>query len=110
MSPYCAPDMAESFRHNALFVGGNVREAVNDGRADYMPIFLSEIEASFESGEMPIDVALIQVSLLIRTAIAASVSASKHPDGSEERPQGCRPGKRADAANLWRQLHSRQQD
>jgi 4-hydroxybutyrate CoA-transferase len=61
-SPYCAPNMAEHFRHNALFVGGNVREAVNDGRADYTPIFLSEVEALFESGEMPIDVALIQVS------------------------------------------------
>ncbi len=61
-SPYCAPEMAEHFRHNALFVGGNVREAVNDGRADYTPIFLSEVEALFESGEMPIDVALIQVS------------------------------------------------
>ena len=61
-SPYCAPDMAEHFRHNALFVGGNVREAVNDGRADYTPIFLSEVEALFETGEMPIDVALIQVS------------------------------------------------
>lgn len=61
-SPYCAPEMAEHFRHNALFVGGNVREAVNDGRADYTPIFLSEVEALFESGEMPLDVALIQVS------------------------------------------------
>lgn len=61
-SPYCAPDMAEHFRHNALFVGGNVRNAVNDGRADYTPIFLSEVEALFESGEMPIDVAFIQVS------------------------------------------------
>ena len=61
-SPYCAPEMAEHFRHNALFVGGNVREAVNDGRADYTPIFLSEVEALFESGEMPIDVAFIQVS------------------------------------------------
>jgi 4-hydroxybutyrate CoA-transferase len=61
-SPYCAPDMAEHFRHNALFVGGNVREAVNDGRADYTPIFLSEVEELFESGEMPIDVAFIQVS------------------------------------------------
>jgi 4-hydroxybutyrate CoA-transferase len=61
-SPYCAPDMAEHFRHNALFVGGNVREAVNAGRADYTPIFLGEIEALFESGEMPIDVAFIQVS------------------------------------------------
>ena len=61
-SPYCAPEMAQSFRHNALFVGGNVRQAVNEGRADYTPIFLSEVEALFETGEMPIDVAFIQVS------------------------------------------------
>ena len=61
-SPYCAPEMASSFRHNALFVGGNVRQAVNDGRADYTPIFLSEVEALFETGEMPIDVAFVQVS------------------------------------------------
>jgi acyl-CoA hydrolase len=61
-SPYCSSAMAESFRHNALFVGGNVREAVNAGRADYTPIFLSEVEALFESGEMPIDAAFIQVS------------------------------------------------
>src|SRR5437868_5388045 len=59
---YIAPAMAGHFRHNAMFIGGNVREAVNDGRADYTPIFLSEVEGLFESGEMPIDVALIQVS------------------------------------------------
>jgi acyl-CoA hydrolase len=61
-SPYCSPEMSESFRHNALFVGGNVREAVQAGRADYTPIFLSEVECLFEGGEMPIDVAFIQVS------------------------------------------------
>jgi acyl-CoA hydrolase len=61
-SPYCAPEMADSFRHNALFVGGNVRKAVHEGRADYTPIFLGEVEALFETGEMPIDVAFIQVS------------------------------------------------
>jgi acyl-CoA hydrolase len=59
---YIAPEMAGHFRHNAMFIGANVRDAVNDGRADYTPIFLSEIEWLFESGEMPIDVALIQVS------------------------------------------------
>jgi acyl-CoA hydrolase len=59
---YIAPEMAGHFRHNAMFIGANVRQAVNDGRADYTPIFLSEIESLFESGEMPIDVALIQVS------------------------------------------------
>ena len=61
-SPYCAPEMANSFRHNALFVGGNVRHAVQEGRADYTPIFLGEVEALFETGDMPIDVAFIQVS------------------------------------------------
>ena len=59
---YVAPEMAGHFRHNAMFIGANVREAVNDGRADYTPIHLSEIEGLFESGAMPIDVALVQVS------------------------------------------------
>jgi acyl-CoA hydrolase len=58
---YVAPNMAGHFRHNAMFIGGNVRPAVNDGRADYTPIYLSEIEALFET-QMPLDVALIQVS------------------------------------------------
>jgi acyl-CoA hydrolase len=61
-APYVAPEMVGHFRHNAMFIGGNVREAINDGRADYTPIHLSDIEALFESGEMPIDVALIEVS------------------------------------------------
>jgi 4-hydroxybutyrate CoA-transferase len=61
-APYVAPEMAGHFRHNAVFIGGNVRDAINDGRADYTPIYLSEIEGLFESGAMPLDVALIQVS------------------------------------------------
>ncbi len=59
---YVAPEMAPHFRHNAMFIGGNVREAVNEGRADYTPIKLGEIEELFTSGAMPLDVALIQVS------------------------------------------------
>jgi acyl-CoA hydrolase len=54
--------MAGHFRHNAVFIGANVREAINDGRADYTPIYLSEIEELFESGAMPIDVALLELS------------------------------------------------
>ena len=61
-APYVAPEMAGHFRHNAVFIGGNVRDAINEGRADYTPIYLSEIEELFESGAMPIDVALIEVS------------------------------------------------
>ena len=59
---YIAPELEDHFRHNAMFIGGNVRKAVNDGRADYTPVYLSEIEQLFESGAMPLDVALIQVS------------------------------------------------
>ena len=61
-APYVAREMAGHFRHNAMFIGGNVREAINEGRADYTPIYLSEIEGLFESGEMPIDVALLTLS------------------------------------------------
>jgi 4-hydroxybutyrate CoA-transferase len=61
-APYVAPEMAGHFRHNAVFIGGNVREAINEGRADYTPIYLSEIEELFESGAMPIDVALLELS------------------------------------------------
>jgi len=61
-APYVAPEMAGHFRHNAVFIGPNVREAINDGRADYTPIYLSEIEELFESGAMPLDVALLELS------------------------------------------------
>lgn len=52
----------DSFRINSLFVSQNIREAVNDGRGDYVPIFLSEIPLLFKRGILPIDVALVQVS------------------------------------------------
>ena len=46
---YNRPEFAESFRHNALFVGSNMRRAVQEGRADYIPVHLSEIEDLFLS-------------------------------------------------------------
>lgn len=52
----------DNFRINSLFVSPNVREAVNSGRGDYVPIFLSEIPILFRRGILPIDVALAQVS------------------------------------------------
>ena len=62
IAPYAEPKWGDNFRHNALFIGPNVREAVAQGRADYTPIFLGEIPKLFETGRVPIDVALIQVS------------------------------------------------
>ena len=42
-APYAAPEFADHVRHNAFFIGVNVREAVTSGRADFTPVFLSEI-------------------------------------------------------------------
>jgi acetyl-CoA hydrolase len=60
--PTTAPEYGDAFRHNALFIGSNVRRAVREGRADFTPVFLSEIPRLFRSGVLPLDVALIQVS------------------------------------------------
>ncbi len=57
---YTKPEYEGVFRHKAFFIGANVREAVQDARADYIPIFLHEIEGLFEHGEIPVDVAVIQ--------------------------------------------------
>ncbi len=61
-APYCKPEFQDSFRVNALFIGHNVRQAVREGRADFTPIFLSEIPGLFKNGYLPIDAALISVS------------------------------------------------
>ncbi|MFI5207312.1 MAG: acetyl-CoA hydrolase/transferase family protein [Gemmatimonadales bacterium] len=59
---YMCPDFDGKFRHRALFTGPNAREAVNAGRADYVPVFLFEIPSLIKTGILPIDVALIHVS------------------------------------------------
>ncbi|MGH7491904.1 MAG: GNAT family N-acetyltransferase [bacterium] len=61
-SEYVQPQYVHHFRHNAFFIGPNVRGAVAKGEADYTPIFLSELPGLFESRQMPVDLALIQVS------------------------------------------------
>jgi len=61
-APYVKPEHADRFRHNAFFIGPNVREAVHEGRADYTPIFLSQIPSMIRSRRVPVDVAFIQTS------------------------------------------------
>ncbi len=60
--PTSKPDMTRSFRHNSLFVGPADREAVNTGRADYIPVFLYQIPNLFYSGILPLDIAFLQTS------------------------------------------------
>jgi acetyl-CoA hydrolase len=61
-APYVAPGLEKSFRLNSLFIGHNVRAAVQAGNADFTPAFLSEIPRMFRDGALPLDVALISVS------------------------------------------------
>ncbi len=61
-APYTEPKYAEAFLHKAMFVGSNVRKAVQEGYADYIPVFLSEMPNLFRRKVLPLDVALIQVS------------------------------------------------
>jgi acyl-CoA hydrolase len=60
--PLSSPEMAKHLRHNSLFVGPADRAAVNDGRADYTPIFLHQIPRLFSEGIIPLDVAMVAVS------------------------------------------------
>ena len=60
--PHLAAEMAGHFRHRALFVGPNARKAINEGRADYVPVFLSDVPRLFESGAVPLDVVLVNVT------------------------------------------------
>ena len=59
---YADEKYKNSFNINCFFVGKNIRPYVQNGRAHYIPIFLSEIPALFRSGQMPIDVAMVTVS------------------------------------------------
>ena len=58
---YCLPENEKHFHHNAIFVGGTTRKAVEEGRADYTPVFFHEVPKLWKT-TLPVDVALIQVS------------------------------------------------
>jgi len=59
---YVAPGLEKYIRVNALFIGSNVRPAINEGRADFTPCFLSEIPGLFRHGVLPLDVAFVHLS------------------------------------------------
>ena len=60
--PYTQPGMEKHFKHKAFFIGANTRQAVNEGRAEFIPIPLSEVTLLFKRGIIEADVALINVS------------------------------------------------
>jgi acyl-CoA hydrolase len=60
--PHLAPEMAPHFRHRALFIGPNARAAVNEGRAEFVPVFLSDVPSLFSRGLIPLNAVLCNVS------------------------------------------------
>jgi 4-hydroxybutyrate CoA-transferase len=60
--PHLAPEMAGHFRHKALFIGPNARAAVNEGRADFIPVFLSDVPRLFESRLLPLDAVFVNAT------------------------------------------------
>jgi acyl-CoA hydrolase/RimJ/RimL family protein N-acetyltransferase len=61
-APYADEKFRDKFKLNSLFIDSNVREAVSKGIGDYTPMFLSEIPHQFETGRLPLDVALVSVT------------------------------------------------
>ena len=61
-SDYVSPEMEGHLRVNSMFISANVRKAVNEGRADFTPVMLSEFPLLFKNGYLPLDVAFIHVS------------------------------------------------
>ena len=59
---YCLPEMEQNFRHNSLFAGAGTRKSINENRADYTPVYFSEIPRLFRDNILSVDVALIQLS------------------------------------------------
>jgi 4-hydroxybutyrate CoA-transferase len=61
-APYASPECADAFKIKTFFIGDNIREAVQEGRGSYIPVFLSEVPMLFRKNIIPLDVALISVS------------------------------------------------
>ena len=62
LAPYLREEFQRNFRHSTFFISGMTRDAVNQGLADYTPIFLSQVPDLLYRGILPIDVALVQTS------------------------------------------------
>ncbi|MFN7913913.1 MAG: acetyl-CoA hydrolase/transferase C-terminal domain-containing protein [Vicinamibacterales bacterium] len=83
-APFAEPGQVGRFFSVSLFTGPPLRSAVDEGRADFMPVFLSDIPSLFESGLIPIDVALLQLSppdrhgyCTLGTSVDAALAASR---------------------------------
>ncbi|MFX1470455.1 MAG: acetyl-CoA hydrolase/transferase family protein [Promethearchaeota archaeon] len=59
---YCLPEMKKHFYHNSLFAGAGSRQAIKERRAEYTPVYFSEIPRLFRDNILPVDIAFIQLA------------------------------------------------
>ncbi|MBI3297234.1 MAG: GNAT family N-acetyltransferase [Elusimicrobia bacterium] len=85
-APYAEAGRQGGLRHNALFIGANVRQAVGAGLADYTPCFLSEVPGMFRSGRMPLDAALVMTSPPRRGRVSLGVAVDVVKAAAETAP------------------------
>ena len=106
--PHLAPEMAGHFRHRALFIGPNARAAVNEGRADYVPVFLSDVPRLFDPARCRSTPSSSTRRRPTRHGFC-SLGTSRRGDarGDPRREDGHRPAQPVDAADAGRQLHPR---
>jgi acyl-CoA hydrolase len=83
-APFAAPEQQGRFLSISLFTGAPLRAAINEGRADFMPIFLSDIPGLFSSQKVPLDVAILTLSppdrhgyCTLGTSVDTALSASR---------------------------------
>jgi acyl-CoA hydrolase len=91
-APYTEAKYEGIFRHDAFFVGSNVRKAVQAGYADYIPVFLSETQKLYRSNTLPCNVAMVQVSPVDRhgfVSLGTSVDATLAAIETARRLKGC---------------------
>jgi acyl-CoA hydrolase len=94
-APHAAPGRGAAFRAVSLFLSSPLRQAVAEGRADFVPVFLSDVPRLFASGQLPLDVAVLQLSP--RTAMGCVPWA---PPATPPGPPPTRP------ASSWRRSTS----
>ncbi len=106
---YNGPEFAESFRHNALFIGANMRQAVQEGRADYIPVHLSEVErpVSQQGGGTGCRAAA-RLDSGPPWVLQPGRGGGDDADGGALRPHPDCAGQRPDAAHFWQHVHAHQ--
>src|SRR5215831_185452 len=106
-APYAHRELAQYFRVNSFFIAENVRDIIQEGLGDYTPVFLSDIPRLFDSGQLPLDVALIHVSPPDENGMQFRRVGGHREKRGRKRFVGHCSGEPQYAAHSWQFVHPR---